>query len=415
MFATKLKCVSCGKEYPLIIRYNCLECAGVLDVEYDYETMKKGEIGSCLTITKDKGMWKFRDLLPIKDKENIVTLREGDTPLFRSKRLGALTDLPNLYLKDETRNPTGSFKDRPVSCAISKAKEEGGSTVITSSSGNAGVAVASYAAKAGMKAIIVIPSTAPRSKLLSIVSSGAILVKIKGAASDCFNLAKELSEKHQWANLTSTFLNPFATEGDKTVAYELYQELGGAPDWIVVPIGAGPLLAGIYKGYKELKKLGLVDKLPAMIGVQAKGCAPIVRAFESGNLEVRTWGTPHTIASGIADPLQGYSDDGTFTLQIIRESGGVAVAVEDDDLIESVRKLSSFAGIFAEPTSAASVASLERLKEKGILEGNDTIICMITGSGFKEPDAIGEYVQIPPTELGPDLGEVENFLNQVLT
>jgi len=414
MFATKLKCLRCGKEYPLLIKYGCSKCKGILDVEYDYRAMKKEGLGSRLTIRNKKGMWSFKDFLPVKDKESIVTLREGNTPLLRSGRLGTLTNLTSLYLKDETRNPTGSFKDRPVSCAISKAREEGGNTVITSSSGNAGVAVANYAAKAGMKAIIVVPSTVPRSKLLSIVSSGAIPVKIRGAASDCFSLAKELSEKHQWINLTSTFLNPFATEGDKTVAYELYLELGGVPDWIVVPIGAGPLLAGIYKGYKELKKLGLIDKLPAMIGVQARGCAPIVRAFESGNLEVRTWGTPHTIASGIADPLQGYSGDGTLTLDIIKDSGGVAVAVEDDDLIESVRKLSSFAGIFAEPTSAASVASLERLKEKGILEGNDTIICVITGSGFKDAYAIQKYIGIPPTALEPNLKEVEDFLERKL-
>jgi len=152
-----------------------------------------------------------------------------------------------------------------------------------------------------------------------------------------------------------------------------------------------------------------------MVGVQAKGCAPIVRAFERGEREVRAWDTPRTIASGIADPLQGYSDDGTLTLQIIRESGGVAVAVDDESLLESVQKLSSFAGIFAEPTAVASVASLKKLEHKGILEGNDSVVCMITGSGFKEPYAIGEYVQIPPTELGPDLGEVENFLKQELT
>ena len=415
MFATKLRCLRCGKEYPLLIKYNCSKCKGILDVEYDYEAMKKKEIGSRLSTKKDEGMWKFRDLLPIKKKESIVTLREGATPLFSSPRLGALVNLSNFYLKDETRNPTGSFKDRPTSCAISKAKEEGKNAVITSSTGNGGVAVATYAAKAGMKAIIIVPSTAPRNKLLSIVCSGALLVKIKGTYSDCFSLARELSREYGWVNLTSTFLNPFATEGDKTVAYELYRELGRAPDWIVVPIGAGPLLAGIYKGYKELKKLGLVDKLPAMIGVQAKGCAPIVRAFERGEREVRAWGTPHTIASGIADPLQGYSDDGTLTLQIMRESGGVAVAVDDESLLESVQKLSSFAGIFAEPTAVASVASLKKLEHKGILEGNDSVVCMITGSGFKEPYAIGEYVQIPPTELGPDLGEVENFLKQELT
>jgi len=415
MFATKLKCLKCGKEYSLLTRYNCSKCKGILDVEYDYEAMKKKEIGLRLSTRKDKGMWKFRDFLPIEKKESIVTLREGDTPLFRSHRLGALVNLSNFYLKDETRNPTGSFKDRPTSCAISKAKEEGGNAVITSSTGNGGVAVATYAAKAGMKAIIIVPSTAPRNKLLSIVCSGALLVKIKGTYSDCFSLARELSREYGWVNLTSTFLNPFATEGDKTVAYELHHELRRVPDWIIVPVGAGPLLVGIYKGYGELEKLGLVDKLPAMIGVQAKGCAPIVRAFERGEREVRAWGTAHTIASGIADPLQGYSDDGSLTLKIIRESGGVAVAVDDNDLIDSVQKLSKFAGIFSEPTGASSVASLRELKKRGILKEKDTVVCMVTGSGFKDSHTIQEYVEIPPKELEPNLEEVREFLDQKLT
>jgi len=415
MFATKLKCLRCGKEYPIFTKYNCSKCKGILDVEYDYEAMKKKEIGSRFAVKTNEGIWRFKDFLPVEKKESIVTLREGDTPLFRSDRLGALMNLSNFYLKDETRNPTGSFKDRPISCAISKAKEEGKNTVITSSSGNAGVAVASYAAKAAMKAVILVPSTTPRNKLLSIVCSGGILIKIKGTTSDCFNLTRELSGKYEWANLTSTFLNPFATEGDKTVAYELYLELGRAPDWIVVPVGAGPLLAGIYKGYKELKKLGLVDKLPAMTGVQAKGCAPIVRAFERGEREVRAWGTPHTIASGIADPLQGYSDDGTLTLDIIKESGGVAVAVNDDDLIESVQKLSRFAGIFSEPTGASSVASLRELKKRGVLKEKDAVVCMVTGSGFKDSHTIQEHVEIPPKELEPNLEEVREFLDQKLT
>ncbi len=415
MFATKLRCLRCGKEYPLLLKYNCSKCKGILDVEYDYEAMKKQEIGSRLSIRKGQGMWRFRDFLPIRNEENIVTLIEGDTPLFCCERLGAAMNLSNLYLKDETRNPTGSFKDRPISCAISKAKEEGKNTVITSSSGNAGVAVASYAAKAGIKAIILVPSSTPRNKLLSIVCSGGILIRIKGTTSDCFNLTRELAYKYEWANLTSTFLNPFATEGDKTVAYELYQQLGLVPDWIVVPVGAGPLLAGIYKGYKELEQLGLVDRLPAMVAVQARGCAPIVRAFDKGDPEVEPWEVPHTIASGIADPLQGYSEDGTLTLQVIRESGGVAVSVDDDDLIESVQNLSKFAGIFSEPTGASSVASLKKLEDKGILEGGDTVVCLITGSGFKDSYTIEEYVEIPPKELEADLKEVEYFLKQELT
>ncbi len=415
MFATKLKCLRCGQEYSLLTRYNCLKCKGILDVEYDYEAMKTKGFGSQLTMMKKEGMWKFKGFLPVKNKESIVTLREGDTPLFHYERFGALMNLFNVYLKDETRNPTGSFKDRPISCAISKAREEGTDTVITSSSGNAGVAVASYAAKAGMKAIIVVPSTTPRNKLLSMVCSGAILLKIKGTISDCFNLARELARKYEWVNLTSTFLNPFATEGDKTIAYELYQQLKLVPDWIVVPVGAGPLLVGIYKGYKELRELGLVDKLPAMVAVQVKGCAPIVRAFEREDLEVKAWGTPRTIASGIADPLQGYSDDGTLTLHIIKESGGVAVAVDDESLIESVQNLSRFVGIFAELTGVSSLASLKKLKEQGILKENDSVICMVTGSGFKDAYTIEKYVEIPPRELEPNLKEVENFLEQKLT
>ena len=232
MFATKLKCLRCRQEYPLLTRYNCLKCRGILDVEYDYESMKKKEIGSRLSIRKSQGMWKFQYFLPMKNKETIVTLREGDTPLFHCEKFGALMNLSNVYLKDETRNPAGSSKDRPISCAISKAREKEKTTVITSSSGNAGVVVVTYAAKARMKAIILVPSTTPRNRLLSIVYLGGVLVTVKGTTSDCFNFTRELSRKYEWANLTSTFLNPFATEGDRTVAYELYQQLKLVPDWI---------------------------------------------------------------------------------------------------------------------------------------------------------------------------------------
>jgi len=415
MFATKLKCIKCAAEYSLVTRYGCPKCGGILDVIYDYEAMRKEGIDLYFPGVKNEGMWRFKDLLPIEKKESIVTLREGNTPLFRCEKFGASLNLASLYLKDETRNPTLSFKDRPISCAISKAKEEGKEIVTTSSSGNAGVAVASYATKAGMKAIIVVPATAPRNKLLSIVVSGAILVKVKGTTSDCFMLAKKLSQEYEWANLTSTFMNPFATEGDKTVAYELYEQLGHVPDWIIVPIGAGPLLVGIYKGYKELKELGLVNKLPSMIGVQAEGCAPITKAFEKGEEEVKAWGAPHTIASGIADPLQGYSDDGTFVLKVIRKSGGLATAVDDESLIENVKKLSAAMGIFAEPTACASIACLKKLRKKGILKEKDTVVCIITGSGFKDAHTIEKYVEVPPVEIEPDLNKVKYFLEQKLT
>jgi threonine synthase len=415
MFATGIRCLKCGAEYPLQMMYNCPECRGILDVQYNYAAIKKeGKSPANLSMGKDKGMWRFQGLLPVQKKDCIVSLIEGDTPLLRCRGWAEEVNELGIHLKDETRNPTGSFKDRPISCAISKAKEEGRNVVITSSSGNAGVAVASYAANAGMRAIIIVPSTTPRNKVLSIVCFGALLVKVRGTTSDCFNIARELSQKHDWANLASTFLNPFCTEGDKTVAYELYEQLRSVPDWIVVPVGVGPLLVGIYKGYKELKELGIIQKLPAMIAVQAKGCAPIAKAFGKGESQVKPWTTPRTIASGIADPLRGYSGDGTLTLQIIRESEGVAVTVEDTSMMDSVIRLSNLTGVFAEPTGASSVASLRKLKTKGLVKNGETVVCMITGSGFKDTSTIEKYVQVEGKEVAPSLAEVEREMERRL-
>jgi len=410
MFAVNLRCLKCGTVYPLQIVYNCPKCGGILNVEYNYKDVHRKKL--LVNFEKRKGIWRFEALLPVRKHLKFVSLGEGNTPLFKCRRLGRKIGLSNLYVKDETRNPTGSFKDRPISVALSKANEEGKKIVITSSCGNAGSSVAAYAAKAGMKSITVVPLTASSNKLLQIATFGATLIKVRGTYSDCFRIVKMLSSKFNWVNLTSTFLNPFATEGDKTVAYELYEQLGKVPDWILVPIGTGPLLVGIYKGFKELERLHLAAGLPAMVGIQAKGCAPIVRAFQKGDSEVKAWSTPETVASGIADPLQGYTQDGTLTLQIIRESGGFATAVDDKAMLKSVLMLTRFSGIFAEPAGAASVAGAKKLAERGIIKKNDTVVCVVTGSGFKDPGSIKKEIEIPKEEIEPKVKEAEKILHK---
>jgi threonine synthase len=407
MFATHLVCLGCGSIFPVKLVYNCPRCEGILDVKYDYERIAEKGIFSHL----DKGIWRFRKILPIEDTSEFVSLGEGNTPLLEDQKVGEEIGLKKLYLKDETRNPTGSFKDRPISVAISQAKKEKKRVIIISSSGNAAAAAAAYAARSGIKCIVVAPRSSPESKLLQILAYGATLVKVDGTPSECFRLVKEVSSEFDWANLTTTFLNPFATEGDKTLAYELYEQVRDINRvWIVIPVGAGPLLFGCYKGFEELKELGLVSSLPSMVGVQAEGCAPIVRAFEKQDQEVKAWDTCQTIASGIADSLAGYAQDGTLTLQTIRESGGLAVSVSDEALLESVLILGRDAGIFAEPTGAASIAAVKKLVKEGLIKKDDTVICVITGQGFKDLEPLKKKIKITEKEIKPELKEVEKIL-----
>jgi len=409
-FGTNLKCLKCGTTYPLQIIYDCPVCGGILDAEYDYEKVSGQKL--LMNFEKARSIWRFKALLPVRKHLSIVSLSEGNTPLFKCHKLGAKLGLCNLYIKDETRNPTGSFKDRPISVALSKANEEGKKIVITSSTGSAGNSIAAYAAKAEMKSIVLVPSCVSSVRSLQIVACGGTLVKIKGTYSDCFRIVKALSQKFDWVNLTSTFLNPFAVEGDKTVAYELNEQLGNVPDWILVPIGAGPLLVGIYKGCKELEKLGLVSGLPAMAGIQAEGCAPIVRAFKSKDSRVKHWDNPETVALGIADPLRGYTQDGTLTLQTIRESGGVAIEVDDETILESISMLARSTGVFAEPAGVTSVTGVKKLVEEGIIKKNDLVVCIITGSGFKDLGSVRKKIEITEEEVEPSIEKVEKILNK---
>jgi len=337
-------------------------------------------------------------MLPVERRENIISLSEGNTPLIRTDSLG-----DDFYVKDETRNPTGSFKDRPNTVGLSKAKELGARTVGIASSGNAAGSLSAYAAKAKIECVVCVPENTPDSKLRQILVFGAKVAKVTGTYSSAFNMISESCQKYGWHNLTSVCTaNPYQVEGDKTAAYEIYERLNN-PDWVLIPLGAGPLLVGIFRGFWELREAGLIDKIPRLVGVQAEECAPIVRAFRSGDREVSPWeGKPHTIAHSIADPLTGYSQDGTLTLEKIRESGGVAESVNDKEMFEAVWQLAQGEGIFAEPAAASTLAAANKLKRNGVISQGDRVVLMITGTGLKSSAVLDQAGEAPTIDPDPD-------------
>lgn len=379
-----LTCTNCGQKWSHGFRYYCPACNGVMAVDYHYGQIDAAAFKECLE-QPNKNIWQYGALLPVQNRDNIVTLQEGGTPLIKLNNLGRDVQAGPLFAKDETRNPTGSFKDRPTSVGVSKALEFGAKVFVTASSGNGGASVAGYAAKSGCKSFIFVPENTPIGKVTQAMTYGGRVVRVRGNYSNSYRLAKEVSEKYRYANLTSTFLNPYTLEGDKTIAYELYHQLRGqVPDYILIPIGAGPLLYGIHKGYGELRRLGFIDKTPALIGVQAEACSPIAQAFEEGASTVTGGQRGPTIASAIADPLVGYDQDGTITLQAIYESSGLGVSVTDREIIDAVLRLGGEEGLYVEPASAATWAAYTKLVREKKINKDGIAVLMLTGNGLKQ-------------------------------
>jgi len=384
----ELVCTVCGSVQTAEPAYLCRACGGSLDLRYDYERIFAETSFEAMAARRGNGIWKYRELLPVLPGTAPVSLGEGDTPLLHAERIRETDGAPALFLKTESVNPTLAFKDRPLAVALTAAKQFGIAETVCASTGNTGVAAAAYSARAGVRCTVYVPAATPSEKLAAMEQYGAHLVKVDGTFSDAYETAGRAAAERGAFNLTSTYLNPYAAEGDKTVAYELVEQLGHAPDWVVVPIGAGPLLAGCYKGFQEMKLAGRIDKLPKMAGVQAAGCAPIVEAFVAGEPTVKPWGRkPDTRASGIADPLTSYPADGTRTLSVIRESGGTAIAVPDEELFRYRRLLAEKEGVLAELSSVTAVVAAERLCRGGQAASGDTIIAIVTGHGFKDMTA----------------------------
>jgi len=388
--------------------YSCRKCGGILQVDYDYQRLS-AKLKPRVIRKKGIGVWRYREFLPIQDHLKVISLHEGGTKLLQCKRLGRKLGIEKLYIKDETTNPTASFKDRPVTVAVTKAKEFSVKTVVAASSGNAGASLSAYAARAGIDCWIFAPAGIPQEKTCQVRAHGSKLVIVNGTYSDAFELAKTCTEELEWFNVTSTFFNPYTVEGNKTVGYEILEQLHyDAPDWVLIPIGAGPLLVGCWKGFTEMKRLGWVEKLPSMIGVQAEGCAPIVKAFKKNRSTVEPWKNPRTVVSAIADPLEGYPQDGTLTLNTIKRSNGLAEACSDEEILQAVKWLAETEGVFAEPAGAASIAALDKLTRTGKLEKRDVVVCVVTGSGLKDPTASMKICG-EPFEIEPNIDELRKL------
>lgn len=381
-FITKLECSGCGENYsPDEIRTYCPSCQSPLVARYDLEAIRDGLERDGFRLRRS-GMWRWHELLPVKNPQNFVSLGEGDTALVPLPRLGSMLGLSNLFVKDESSNPTGSFKARGLSAAISKAKELGVRKVIIPTAGNAGGATAAYAARAGIEALIYMPKDTPRANIEESRIAGAEVVLVDGLISDAAGMAGQKAIAEGWFDL-STFKEPYRLEGKKIMGYELAEAFDWTlPDVIIYPTGGGTGLVGMWKAFAELETLGWLDstKRPRMVSVQAEGCAPVVKAFEAGAAFCDFWLNAHTLASGLRVP-KSFAD--ALILEDIRASQGTAVAVSDEYILEAQQKLGRMEGIFAAPEGAATLAALEILVQQKWVHPDERIVLFNTGSGLK--------------------------------
>ena len=384
-FLSHLACSKCHKVYSHTeVQTFCADCKACLIPRYDLEAVRQ-QMDRDEVSRRKKGMWRWHELLPVLDTKNQIFLGEGDTPLLSLPRLEKELGLTNLYVKDESSNPTGSFKARGLSAAISKAKELGVQKVIIPTAGNAGGAMAAYAARAGLKAFIFMPKDTPYANIEESRMAGAEIIFVDGLISDAAALAGEKARAEGWFDV-STFKEPYRLEGKKVMGYELAESFGWQlPDVIIYPTGGGTGLVGMWKAFAELEVLGWLEntKRPRMVSVQAAGCAPVVRAFESGASFCEFWLNAQTIASGLRVP-KSFADH--LILQDIYESEGSAVAVSDEAILESQKQLAHLEGIFAAPEGAATLAALQQRVEQKWVHPDERIVLFNTGSGLKYLD-----------------------------
>jgi threonine synthase len=407
MHVKNLECSFCHREYEARRVHNvCTECGKPLLVRYDLQ-----RIGKILTrqvlYTRRSDLWRYRELLPVRREDNIVSLGEGWTPLHHVKNLGAVLGMTELYVKDESQNPTQSFKARGMSVAVSMAKELGIKKLAAPSAGNAAAALAAYCARAGLEAYLFMPRDTPRANIIECEVTGAHVTLVDGLITDCGAEVARRKDDEGWFDV-STLKEPYRVEGKKTLGYELAEQSAWTlPDVIVYPTGGGTGLVGMWKAFDEMEALGWIsDKRPRMISVQAAGCAPIVHAFDKGERFAEEVSDAATIASGLRVP-KAIGD--FLILDAISESDGLAIAVSDEELIAGARELARREGIFAAPEGGACVPALRKLLDRGKIKPDERVVLFNTGAGIKYLDAFDSEVKArTPQEqkrsaLGPAL------------
>ncbi len=394
------RCSLCGQEYGLDeIDYVCPKHGdmGNLDVVYDFKKVGKQFTRRKLAENRDYSIWRYRALLPIEPDSPALPLQIGWTPLYRSQRLNALVNMPNLYIKDDGRNPTASLKDRASSVTVIKARELKREVITTASTGNAGAALAGMAASIGQPAVIFAPETAPEAKVAQLLMFGAQVLLVKGNYDQAFDLCVQASREFGWY-CRNTGFNPFTAEGKKTAALEICEQLNWhTPDRIFVSVGDGNIISGIHKGLKDLYALGMIERIPKLMGVQAVGSAACANAWRR-HTEKITPVAAQTIADSISVDLPR---DGVRAIRAVRQTEGAFLTVSDDDILDAMRVLAREAAVFAEPAGATAYAGLVKALRRKMIDRDETVVVLITGNGLKDVKsaikAAGQARKIEPT------------------
>ena len=394
MWQYKLQCFDCHRE-PAASEtgFRCKTCDGLLEVKFDLTGGKKPSWDH-----RQISVWKYRELLPVENEESIISLAEGGTGLHRCKRLGRKLGLKKLYVKNEGENPTGSFKDRGMTVAISKAKELGKKKVLCASTGNTAASLAAYSARAGMECIVLVPKgKVAGGKMLQVTIHGAKIIQVKGDFDQAFVTALELTKRRRELYLMNS-LNPYRLEGQKTLAFEISDQLDSkTPDTVILPVGNGGNISAAWKGFTEFQQLSIAKTRPRMIGIQAEKASPIAKAVKRKENKIRPVHNPQTIATAIRI---GSPVNWPKVLKAIKESKGTAETVTDSEILEAQRQLATLEGIFVEPASAASIAGLKKLRTNMMVDPSETIVCVTTGHGLKDPSILN---RLPKSQTGYSL------------
>lgn len=403
-----LKCMACGKEYPdAPDRYVCDKCGidGILDVVYDYGSIKisRDEIAA----SKDYSLWRYRKMLPVADSTQIAPLQVGWTPLYRAGAVEKLHGLNNVYIKDDGRNPTASLKDRASAVGVAKAREAGATTICAASTGNAASSLAGFAASAGLKTVIFVPKRAPRAKVAQLLVYGAKTVIVDDSYDRAFELSVEITRKFGFYNRNCAY-NPFLVEGKKTVAFEIWEQMGfNIPDRLYVSIGDGCITSGIYKGFYDLIQLGLADRMPRIIGVQAAGCNPVEVALKTGEFVAQQG---NTIADSIA---VGIPRNRLKAMRALKESNGDCISVTDDEIKSALLEMPRTTGVFGEPAGVTAFAGFKKHAMTKNIKADEKVVVLITGNGLKDIESAISVCTLPQP-VAPDSSTIEKHVKSLV-
>jgi threonine synthase len=400
-----LRCVRCGRTCALTDRvYACTACGGNLQVEYDYDAIRKAWSRDDLTRNPDRSLWRYAPLYPVSAAPDCPPI--GGTPLLRAERLGQRLGLRHLLFKDDSRNPSASFKDRATIIALARAREVGCDLVTGASTGNAGSSTAVLAAALGMKARIFIPRAAPRAKVAQLLACGADVLAVNGTYDQAFDLCLAATQQFGWYN-RNTGYNPFTREGKKSVALEICEQLGWqAPDLVVVPVGDGNIISGVGKGFTDFHRIGFVDRLPRLLAVQADGSAAVVQAL-AGDGTIRPV-SGETVADSISVSVPR---DGEAAVQAVRASDGFGVTVSDAEILAAIPEVARGSGVFGEPAGVTAYAGLKKVVAQRRIDPNWTIVVLMTGSGLKDIASVLK-VAGEPREISADAGALRGIFGQ---